>query len=151
LWTATDASGLATAKFPLRNQPGAYQLTASFPGASGLAPSFASAPFTINMATTALSLPPAPRYAWLNSDSGIFATLTDGSNNVISERTLVFTVTGQNGNSGRSIMTDVNGKAPLGVVPLPLGTYNVNAYFNGLIPLPSGQTVSNWDGLYFPS
>ena len=151
LWTATDANGFAIAKFPLRNQPGAYQLTASFPGASGLAPSFASAPFTVNMATTALTLPAPPRYAWLNSDSGIFATLKDGSNNVISERTLVFTVTGQNGNYGRSIMTDINGKSPLGVVPLPVGTYNVNAYFNGLIPFPGGQTVSNWDGLYFSS
>jgi hypothetical protein len=151
LWATTDGNGNATAKFPLRNVPGAYQINASFPGASGLAPSFASAPFTITTAATAMSLTPPVAYAWLNTDSKVFAALTDGANNRISERTLVLTAIGPNGNFGRSIMTDINGKAPLGVVPLPVGIYNIKAYFNGLITLPGGQTVSNFDGIYQPS
>jgi hypothetical protein len=151
LWATTDANGAATAKFPLRNVPGAYQINASFPGASGLKPSYATAPFTITTAATAMSLTPATAYAWLNTDSKIFAALTDAAGNRISERTLVLITTGQNGNYARSIMTDINGKAPLGVTPLPVGTYNVKAYFNGLIPLPGGGTVSNFDGIYLAS
>jgi len=151
LWSTTDSNGLAIANFPLRNAPGDYQLTASFPGSTGAAPSFATAPFTVTNQGTALSLSPALAYAWTNTDPRILATLTDAASNHIIERTLVLAVRGTNGNYARSIMTDINGSTPLGLLALPAGFYTVNAYFNGFIPLPGGQSVSNSDGIYLPS
>ncbi len=150
VWAMTDSNGVSTASLPLRTRPGDYQLTAAFPGASGLAPSSATSPFTVTRQTTTLSIAPTLVYVKTNADCGIMATLTDGAGNRIIERTVLFVVTGANGAYGEPVITDVHGNAPLGPVPLPAGTYNVTVYFNGTIPLP-GQTITVDDGRYLPS
>jgi hypothetical protein len=150
LWGTTDSNGVATASLPLRSRPEDYQLTASFPGAPGLAPSSATGPFTITRQTTALGIAPTLVYVKPNGDSKVVATLADGAGNRVIERTVLFVVAGPNGSCGVPVITDLNGRAPLGPVPLPAGTYTVTAYFNGTIPLP-GQTITLDDGHYFPS
>ena len=150
LWAITDSSGVGSVNMPLRSPPADYQLTVSFPGASGLAPSFTTAPFTVTRQTTALGIAPTLVYVKPGADSTIVATLTDGAGNRIIERTVLFVVTGPNGAKGVPVITDINGRAPLGPVSLPAGTYNVYAYFNGTIPLP-GQTIHVDDGRYNPS
>jgi uncharacterized repeat protein (TIGR01451 family) len=151
MWGTTDGSGIATVNFPLRSAPGVYDLTATFPGAAGFAPSFGTASFTITRANTAQVLAPAVAYAWSNADTKVTDTLKDGAGNPILERTLFMTVSGPGGSYGKSTITDINGSAPLGSVSLPVGTYTVKGYFQGTIPLPNGQTANLDDGLYNPS
>jgi hypothetical protein len=150
LWATTDSNGLATVNLPLRSVPGDYQVLASFPGATGLAPSFATNAFTITKQSTALGIAPSIVYVKPNVDTKIVATLTDGAGNRVIERTVLFVVTGPNGSFARPVITDANGLAPLGAVPLGAGTYSVAVYFNGVIPLP-GETINVDDGRFLPS
>ena len=42
-----------------------------------------------------------------------------------------------------SVIADYQGNAALGAVPLPFGTYTVDAYFNGTIPVNPSITLSD--------
>jgi uncharacterized repeat protein (TIGR01451 family) len=150
LWSFTDPNGIATAALPLRSMPGTYQLSVLFRGTSQWGPSSTTGSFTITRATTALSVTPKLVYSKTNVNTAIIAQLTDGAGNPIMERTVLFVVNGPNGAYGEPVNTDINGKAPLGKVNLPDGSYSVAVYFNGTIPLP-GQNITVDDGIYIPS
>ena len=77
-------------------------------------------------------------------------TLRDGANRPLREKTVFFVVSGSQGTYAVSAITDYEGKAVLESVPLPGGTYALNVYFMGVIPLP-GQTVTLDDVRYLPS
>ncbi len=147
VWATTDANGQASGALALRSAPAGYQLKASFPGATGLAPSFVIQPFTIDRQVTHLGIAPSIVYVKPNTDSKIVATLTDATGDRVIERTILFSVQGPNGAYGLPVITGPNGEARLGQVPLPAGEYNVVAYFNGTIGLP-GQTITVDDGRY---
>jgi uncharacterized repeat protein (TIGR01451 family) len=152
LWATTDATGVANVTFSILSKPGAYDFKASFPGYAGLAPSFATTPFTIKRQTTTLGLVPTGTvYVKPGADTKIIATLADAAGNWMSERTLFFLVSqgGQNLFS-LPLITDSNGRIALGRVPLTAGSYEVNVYFNGTIPLPSGDIHID-DGHFAPS
>ncbi len=120
----TDAFGQATITMNLNIAPGYYTAEAGFHGDSEYLSSTASSPFTVNKSNTAVTL--------LNSP--IRATLTDAGANVLSGKSLVFVVHNGANTFFRSVFTDYQGQAQLGSVPLPPGTYDVDVYFNGVIP-----------------
>jgi hypothetical protein len=149
VWGTTDAQGIATAVLPLLSVPGQYAVKVSFPGQTGIAPSFATTPFTLNRQSTTLTIAPKIVYVRPNADPGVIATLIDGAGNRMFERTVLFVVTGPAAYAV-PVITDASGRARLGPVPLGPGTYTVIAYFNGTIPLPGGQVTVD-DGRYLPS
>jgi hypothetical protein len=66
-------------------------------------------------------------------------------------KSVVFVVSGGGRSLVRSAITDYQGKARLGAVPLPAGAYTVDAYFNGTIPIGGGQTLTLSDDYYTSS
>ena len=147
----TDASGRATVTLWLHALPGAHEITASFSGTSEFIASSATSPFTIDKQSTDLAIDPPSASAYLDTDTGIIATLTDANGRRLLEKTVFFVLTGSEGSYSTSVITDYAGRAPLGKVPLPRGTYTVNAYFGGAILLHTGETVKVDDERYIPS
>ncbi|HLF27899.1 MAG TPA: DUF642 domain-containing protein [Anaerolineae bacterium] len=137
----TDGNGVAVATLPLLGLPGDDEVRASFAGAAALAASSDSSPFTITKQGTVLTLQPASVTIFSGQDSGISATLKDASGRALSQRSVFFIV----GNNDYSVstITDYAGRAPLGVVSLPEGTYSIAAYFSGGIPLPEALTLND--------
>jgi hypothetical protein len=62
-----------------------------------------------------------------------------------------FVLTGSAGSYSVPVITDYAGRAPLGKAPLPRGSYIVNVYFSGSIPLDTGETLTLDDERYLPS
>src|SRR5262249_7648991 len=65
--------------------------------------------------------------------------------------TVVFVVTGGGHSYATAVKTDFAGRATLGQVPLPPGTYLVTVSFSGEIDLGSGQTLMLTNNRYLPS
>ena len=120
--------------WPLVQDPGIYDRAASFGGNGAYGPSVASsAPFTLTKANTSLTLTLG---AQTSTDSGIIATLKDGSNNVpLAERTVFLAITGPGGSQTKALITRADGSVTAG--KLPPGSTSVKAYFLGVVPLVS--------------
>ena len=147
----TNSAGTATVSFQLTAQPGTYPLSATFPGDEQDLTATGSRTFTVDKVATTLALT-GPSQAPPGADSGLVATLTDGNNLPVSLRTVWFVVSGANGSWTTTRTTDYLGKAALGAIPLPLGSYTVSVYFNGTITLlPTSTTTTLGDGTYLSS
>jgi ABC-type transport system substrate-binding protein len=143
LQAVTDASGSASVTFPLLQTPGQYQVRAALEEASDLLGSASESLFTITQQNTVLTLTGGT--AHYSDPTPVVATLSDHSTPTprrLREQTVVFIVSG---NSQPAfvlpVITDELGRAPLGPLPLPAGTYTVAAYFSGTIPIPSSTGV----------
>ncbi|HEY7332456.1 MAG TPA: PxKF domain-containing protein [Candidatus Limnocylindria bacterium] len=149
----TNGSGVASVQLPLTAVPGAYTLTASYPGDADANPSAASAPFTVQKAATTLALVAGAPNVTLGADSGIVARLKDSNDAPLPERTIVFTLTGPSGTTQRTSITNFVGEARLGTLPPTVGSYTIQACFNG--PLsggpPSCATLVISDTTFRPS
>jgi CSLREA domain-containing protein len=146
----TDPSGHATVTLWLLALPDAHEITASFSGTSEFIASSATSPFTIDKQSTDLVIDPPSASVYLETETGIVATLSDANGRRLLEKTVFFILTGSEGSYSTSVITDYAGRAPLGKVPLPRGTYTVNAYFGGTILLHTGETVKLDDERYIP-
>ncbi|MEM7335070.1 MAG: Ig-like domain-containing protein, partial [Chloroflexota bacterium] len=148
----TDTNGRVTVSIPLLGTPGDTAIKATFGGDADFLPASAEAAFTIDKEETviALALDPDPAVVLPGEDSGIVATLTDSLNRPLLEKTLIFIISGTNGETAVSLITDYVGEVSLGVVDLPAGNYTVDVYFSGDIPLPDG-TLSLEDSRYLPA
>jgi hypothetical protein len=134
----TNASGAATVQIPLVDLPGPYSLSVGFDGDTTYASSADSSPFTISKLATTLAL--SGNASIIDAgDTGMSATLKSGGVG-LPQRTVAFVLTPSGGPAVvQTRITDLNGKASLGVVPLPLGgTYTVQAWFGpgGSVSLP---------------
>jgi len=128
---------------PVLALPGPTEASASFPGSAEWAASSATSPISITKRDTVLSLVPLnPASALCNAGSLIVAILEEAGapSRRLAERTVFFVVTGNGRSYTTAVITDYLGRACLGPVPLPPGTYTVNAYFGGTIPAP-GQPL----------
>jgi CSLREA domain-containing protein len=147
----TDANGVATVSIPLDALPGDYSVRASFTGTPVYLPAAAvPGAFTIVQQNTQLSLAPQPTSTQYSDPAQLTADLQDASGLPISEQTVIFIISGNGVNLGLPVITDYAGRAPLGAVSLAPGTYSVNAYYSGTVPLPSGTIVLS-DFRYKPS
>ncbi|KAA3664886.1 MAG: Ig-like domain repeat protein, partial [Chloroflexi bacterium] len=99
---------------------------------------------------TELDLTPENATAVFGEDSGMFATLSDVAERPFNEKTVIFQVNGDNGSYAVAAITDFNGRAFLGTVPLPPGTYTVDATFGDAITL-NGDSIDLTDDRYLPS
>ena len=143
VFVTTDSSGHASAALSLSGSVGTQHVTVSYAGDVGhLASSARSSDFTVTKASTALAfsvtnkkvdVPPGtakPKLPLVNIGTSLVATLTTGSRplpqkavlysltNVLSKKTVLIART-----------TDLNGRAPLGIVQLVPGVYQVTAAF----------------------
>ncbi len=144
LQAVTDASGSATVTFPLLQTPGQYQVRAALEEAPDLLGSASESVFTITPQNTALTLTGGT--AHYSDPTPVVTTLSDHSAPTprrLREQTVVFIVTGNNQPAFvLPVITDELGRAPLGPLPLPAGTYTVAAYFSGTIPIPTATGVA---------
>ena len=146
----TAANGVASVTIPLLASPGGYPVQASFAGTPVYIASSAVSTFTITKQDTKLVLVPQPASVQYSDDGGLKAILTDAAGRPIPEATVFFVVYNPSATYATSVITDFAGRAPLGRLLLPAGSYTVDAYFSGTIPLP-GQTVTLDDYRYTPS
>lgn len=147
----TDADGVARVTFAVRSVPADYELNALFPGNSTLAASFATSPFSVLKQATTLTIEASSSWVRAGVDPGIAAMLLESTGAPILERTVVFVLEGPVAATAVGI-TDFNGRAALGPVALPDGTYSVSAYFGGSLELPpSGERVTLADDRYLPA
>jgi hypothetical protein len=152
----TDANGNAQTTMTLLLTPDAYELKASFQETSQLLGSFDTRPFTITKQGTRLALAPTtpPNVTGLaGGPTPFIATLSDASNEQrrLLFQTVMFVVSGGGRTFATASITDFQGRAPLGPVALPAGTYSVVAYFGQAVPVGNGQTVTLDNDRYNPS
>jgi hypothetical protein len=148
----TGSDGIASADLPLLGTPGNDQVQVTFAGDESYASSWTSSAFTIEQQTTSLLLVGGQTPA---GGGTLMAALQDAEGRPLGQKTVFFIVRGNdvqgNGLSfTTSMITDYAGQAFLDEVPLPDGSYSVEAFFSGTIPLPEG-TVTLDDERYLPS
>ena len=146
----TDAAGEAAVTFLLMGKPGAYPLQAIFAGAGAFAPTTATSPFVLTKQATTLALNPTNLTVRSGDAWALVATLRDAALRAISERTVIFVLTGSSGAFRQAVSTNYAGQARLDALPLPPGEYQVAAYFAGRVPLP-GQPLTLEDNYYNPA
>jgi CSLREA domain-containing protein len=145
----TDANGVVQITLRLAQQPGSYTGRLAFLGAPDLARATTPFRFVVTKDSTALAITPANATITIGQPTGIVATLRDSAGRPIADRTVAFVASGA-GNFARTTKTGPDGRAVLGSVPWPAGTYSVTAYFGGAVPLPGGSQVFG-DLFYNPS
>ena len=144
---ATNAAGEATAQITLLGTPGAAEIRANFAGTAALRPSSDTAPFTITKQGTALSLDPVDATVAVGAANTTTAVLTDAQQRPLFEETVVFIVSNDNDSLARTAITDFAGRASLGSVNLPPGTYTVEAFFASIVTV-NGVQLDLTDDLY---
>ncbi len=145
----TGPDGVAMVTLSLLGLPGDDEVRATFDGTAEYLPSVATAPFTIEKQATLLTLDPSSATVAPGEDAGMVATLTDVTGRHLGEKTLFFVVTDGENSTALSVIGDYAGRAPLGVVPLPPGVYDVTVFFGGE---PLGPGVITLDDVrYLPS
>lgn len=141
----TDGTGTATATLKPFVVPGRYTLQASFRGASGFTASSVAAPVTVAKMATSLTLTSVDR-------STVRVRLLDGANVPLAGQSIVFVVSSTGPTptvvTARAVRTDGSGVALFGDLAAASGSYTVDAYFNGSIPLPGGTILDAEDDFY---
>ncbi|MCB8926393.1 MAG: CSLREA domain-containing protein [Ardenticatenaceae bacterium] len=146
----TDESGVATTDLALLGLPGSTELAVTFGGDATYQASFDTAPFTVTKQATMLTLEPASATIELGEAAPFVATLMDVAGRPFGQKTVFFIIRGGNGTYAEAAITDFAGRASLTALPLPAGTYTVDVYFSGTIPLP-GVSLNLTDDRYLPA
>jgi len=138
----TDANGEARATLRAAFSPSTYAATASFAGDAGHAPSAARAAVTVTAQPTTLALAGTLGSQPFDGQLAISATLRDGQSPPVPlhQRTIFVIIRGTGPLSGSVTRVFTGRTDPLGRVDmpaaalagLPVGTYTVDAYFNGV-------------------
>ena len=147
---ATDANGRATVELPLLATPGTYDVRAAFNGAYPYLASSASASFTITKQTTTLTLVPQSSTTSSANQVRLTATLQAATGRRLANKAVFFIVSGNGNSFALEASTGPDGLALVDVGPLAAGTYVVNVYFSGYIPLPD-HPITLVDESYLPA
>ena len=139
----TDASGELTLTLKLVVRPGDYTAQASFRGNAEYLGSNDASDFTVHKDSTTLTVTPSSASAFINQPTPFVAVVRDSSGRALGGRSVFFIVHNGTNSFATSVIADFAGNAPLGAVPLPAGTYTVDAYFNGTIPVNPSITLSD--------
>lgn len=139
----TDANGQATITLQPGLTPGDYPVQATFRPTAAYLGSSAGRSFTITKDSTSITLS--------EEAPSLVAVVRDSADRALNEKSVFFVVSGNGQTFVRTVITDLYGNAPLGEVPLPPGSYTVDAYFSGVIPLGNGESVTLIDDNYLPS
>jgi Bacterial Ig-like domain (group 3) len=145
----TDENGVATITLKPVIVPGEYTVQASFRGDANYLASTATSDFTLEKDSTSITVTPGSATVLVNQPTPFVAVVYDSFNRPLGGRSVFFVVHNDSGTTFvRSVIADYLGNAPLGAVPLPTGSYTVDVYFNGMIPVGTGQTVTLSDNYY---
>ncbi len=157
---ATGGDGLAVMSLPLSQPPGTYSLWASYAGGTVSAATAYSAvssgvgAFTVTPAQTTLTLSPQTAGTIYGSaaPTGVVATLRSGGSG-LPQKSLYFTIDGGSlGVAHAFAITDQTGKATLGALSLPAGSYTVSAAFASAIGDPTvAYTDPDYQGSSTPA
>jgi CSLREA domain-containing protein len=146
----TGSDGRATVSLYLLGLPGSNTVSASFAGFNDYQPASASADFTITRQATQVTLQPQSHSSQYSDPPAMTAILADITGRPLGQQTVFFVLNGQGRSYASPVITDYAGRAPLGALQLPPGSYSVAVYFSGSVPLPSG-TLTLSDDRYLPS
>ncbi|HJR82238.1 MAG TPA: PxKF domain-containing protein, partial [Anaerolineales bacterium] len=91
--------------------------------------------FTVDKDSTTLTVTPNSASVMTSQPTPFVAVVRDSSGRALGGKSVFFIVHNSTDSFATSVIADFQGNAVLGVVPLPAGTYTVDAYFNGTIPL----------------
>jgi len=139
----TDASGEVTLTLNLVVRPDTYTAQASFRGNAEYLGSNDTSDFTVQKDSTTLTVTPAWASIFTNQPTPFVAVARDSSGRALGGRSVFFIVHNGTNLFATSVIADFAGNAALGTVPLPAGTYTVDAYFNGIIPVSPAITLSD--------
>jgi hypothetical protein len=139
----TDSTGKATLTLKLVVRPGIYTAQASFRGNSAYMGSNAVSAFTVNKDTTTTTVTPTSTNVPVNQATPFVAVVHDSAGRALGGKSVFFVIHNATNTFATSVIADFQGNAILGVVPLPAGTYTVDAYFNGTIPLNPSITLTD--------
>jgi hypothetical protein len=139
----TDSAGEVTLTLKLVVRPGDYTAQASFRGNAEYLGSNDASDFTVNKDSTTLSVTPASASVFTNQTTPFVAVVRDSSGRALGGKSVFFIVHNSTHTFATSVIADFQGNAALGVVPLPAGSYTVDAYFNGNIPLNPSISLSD--------
>jgi hypothetical protein len=124
-------------------RPGDYTAQASFRGNAGYLGSNDTSDFTVQKDSTTLTVTPTSASIFTNQPAPFVAVVRDSSGRALGGRSVFFIVHNSTDSFVRSVIADFAGNAALGTVSLPAGTYTVDAYFNGTIPVSPSITLSD--------
>ncbi len=139
----TDSAGHATLSLNLVVRPGAYTAQASFRGNADYLSSNATTAFTVNKDSTSLTVTPTSATVTANQATPFVAVVRDSAGRALGGKSVFFVIHNGTNTFATSVIADYQGNAALGIVSLPAGTYTVDAYFNGTIPLSPSITLTD--------
>jgi hypothetical protein len=138
----TNGAGVAQVVMPAQLDPGEYQAYVNYGGNSVFQAAQASSAITIARQNSTLNLM-VPAQVGLGDLSSVLATLTGQNGQPIVGESVAMIVSGTNGSYSAVLTTDIAGQVDLGLIPLPAGSYTLNAYFAGTIPAPISATYTS--------
>lgn len=148
----TDDDGVARVRINLLLAPGTQTLRASFAGNSDCLPSLAQAPFVIRPIPTELRLATPTITALPGTTPEIEAILTDTTGRPLNEQSVAFVVIGTRGSHVQTSITDFQGRARVGALPLESGSFVILASFGEIVVPPAPfERVGSTNSLYAPS
>ncbi|MDZ4722141.1 MAG: hypothetical protein SH847_27070, partial [Roseiflexaceae bacterium] len=147
----TDANGRATITLKPVLTPGSYTVQASFRGSADYIGSTASSAFILNKDSTTVTVTPTSATITLGQSTPIVAVVRDSANQALGGKSVFFVLHNTSQTLVRSVISDYLGNAALGAVPLPIGIYTVDVYFNGTIPTGGSQPLILSDDYYASS
>ena len=147
-FAVTDSSGEATLSLTLIIPPGGYTVQARFPGNSAYLGSNDVSAFTVNKDNTTLSVTPASANIFTGEPTPFVAVVRDSSERALGGKSVIFVVHNSTHHFATSVIADFQGNAALGQISLPPGSYTVDAYFNGTIPVSPSETLELSDDYY---
>ncbi len=139
----TDSTGEVTLTLKLVVRPGGYTAQASFRGNAEYLGSNDASDFTVHKDSTTLTVTPMSASIFTNQPTPFVAVVRDSSGRALGGRSVFFIIHNSTDTFATSVIADFAGNAALRDVPLPSGTYTVDAYFNGTIPVSPSITLSD--------
>ncbi len=139
----TNAAGAAMLTLKLVVRPGDYTAQASFRGNANYLGSNNARSFTVNKDNTTLTVTPSSASVPANQATPFVAVVRDSAGRALGGKSVFFVVHNNTDSFAASVIADYKGNAALGAVPLPPGTYTVDAYFNGTIPISPAITLGD--------
>ncbi|HWQ83225.1 MAG TPA: tandem-95 repeat protein, partial [Anaerolineales bacterium] len=145
----TDSNGVAVVTLSIYGLAGDTEVRTSFAGDGSYQASFAAQPFTIQRQISLITVDPQPASGYGEEAGLLTARLLDVSGRSLSEETVFFALRSGTIQYYEAVITDYAGRASLGSLPLPPGSYQVSVYFSGQIPLT--ETINLTDDRYEPA
>ncbi|HEU0296751.1 MAG TPA: PxKF domain-containing protein, partial [Anaerolineales bacterium] len=142
----TGADGTASLSLTHVVRPGSYTAQASFRGDGErrlLGSNATSSTFAVQKDTTTLTVTPASATIYDFQSTPFVAVVRDSSGRALGGKSVFFIVHNATDSFATAVIADYQGNAALGDVPLLAGTYTVDAYFNGTIPVTPALNLSD--------